>query len=60
MVDWNSLINVVDRMNENLGRLNEEFLTLNNRVNDLEVVLDNLRVQLKTHSHGYVQPPVYG
>lgn len=59
-VRWDTLIDVVDRMNENLGRLNEAFLTLNNRVNDLEVKLDNLRAQYTYHDHPYKPEPRYG
>lgn len=54
------LLRVVDMINENLGRLNESVTTLNNRINDLEVNLDNLRVQSKSHDHPYKHPPVYG
>lgn len=59
-VRWDTLIDVVDRMNENLARLNEVVITLNNRINDLEVKLDSLRVQSKNHDHPYKYPPVYG
>lgn len=50
-------------MNTKMGEI--ESLTavvtrLLERVNDLEVTVDNLRVQIKTHKHGYVRPPVYG
>lgn len=59
-VDWNSLINVVGRLNESVGKLNEAFATLNLRVNDLEVKLDNLRVQYDNHSHPWKPEPRYG
>jgi hypothetical protein len=28
-----------------------DILAMNKRINDLEVLIDNLRVQLATHSH---------
>ena len=59
-VEWNSVINVVERLNETVEKLNETFDILTARINNLEVALDNLRVQYKMHDHPYKPEPRYG
>lgn len=47
----NQLIDIVDRMNEAIARLNEVFLSLIISQKDLEKKLDFLQVQLDSHEH---------
>lgn len=51
--DW------IVKLNNQLIDVKDAFDGLLHRINDLDVKLDNLRVQLEHHDHPYKQPPRY-
>lgn len=54
------LLTVVTNLNKAFGSMCNALETLNERVNDLEVKLDNLRAQYLHHDHPYKPEPRYG
>lgn len=54
------VLRIIERMNNQLIDVKDAFDGLVMRINDLEVKLDNLRVQYDHHDHPYKSPPVYG
>lgn len=52
--DW------IIKLNNQMVDIKDAFDGLLYRINDLEVKLENLRVQYEQHDHPYKSPPVYG